>query len=178
MSEPRLTNDKNALCKFIVEAKHGITCETLQILTTESSKHCTFREILSLMKMTNGSYTFTVEDEEYLSYISCDNKMYIFKLGECIPEDGYQFIRRYSDFDNCVYMVDKQTRVVLCCYDADFKETTVFKSIIDFFPETTEAIDISVFKTNIILRLSEYESKVIGLEKILLPYKLLCEMDS
>lgn len=51
-------------------------------------------------------------------------------------------------------------------------------NIIDFFPETTEAIDISVFKTNIILRLSEYESKVIGLEKILLPYKLLCEMDS
>ena len=93
MSEPRLTNDKNALCKFIVEAKHGITCETLQIHTTESSKHCTFREILSLMKMTNGSYTFTVEDEEYLNYISCDNKMYIFKLGECIPEDGYHNVR-------------------------------------------------------------------------------------
>lgn len=121
MTEPYLTIHKQNILKFVNKAACGITDDTLRLLTNDSSKDCSTKEIIHLLTEQNGSYPFEINGEKYLRYTAFGNMMYIFKFGKQKDDNSkYLFIRMNDSLNNCLYMIDNKTKQIVCCYDKEF----------------------------------------------------------
>lgn len=179
--KPELTSDVSAIRDFLLAARHGITYDTLQLLTDASSENLTFRQIISLIHKKNGSYNFVIDDEEYLMYTTFDNTMhtYIFKFGKHEEDTAkFQFIRKKSMLDNCFYMIDAKTKQVISCYDFKFNETVIFSCASLYFPPIICIPYLNNFRDQSVISISLEDSIAIGLEQEIQPYKILCELDN
>lgn len=180
--KPALTTDKSAIRNFIAVASYGITYETLQLLTDDSSKNLTARQILSLIRKKNGSYTFTNEDKEYLMYITSNDIMYtyIFKFGKHEEDTAkFQFMRiKNTILGNCFFMIDTKTKQVICNYDLESNKTKIFQCAMYYFPQILCIPKLNCIKNKVVINISLEDSIAIGLEQVIQPYKILCELDN